>query len=326
MLPFTGQNRMRCAQLMVVTTWILAVNHSAVSAQDLATMTPHVTIPHTQVFDLHSERADADFQLWVAEPVAGVMPLPPGPRQVLYVLDANLFFGTAVEMSRLMAQLYGELPPLLVVGIAYATTNPAVQAELRARDFTPSTDAGFGAMARSLPGAPEPTLPEGQRLGRAPEFLDFLVDEVQPFIEMRFDVSDRGSTLFGSSLGGLFTLYTLLHRPEAFDAYVAVSPAIWWDGAALLKRESDVAEATDDLVAKVFLAVGGQEERAEVPQLAPFRMISNLQTFGERLRGRGYPSLVLDIFIPDGESHTSVVPLALTRGLRWVHRPRLPAP
>lgn len=284
-------------------------------------MPAEVTIPHTQVFDMHSEYADADYQIWVAEPVAGVMPLPPGPRQVLYVLDANLFFGTAVEMSRLMSQLYGELPPLLVVGVGYATDQPAIQAELRARDFTPTADAGFGAIARSLPGAPEPTLPEGRRLGRAPEFLDFLTREVQPFVEDRFSVSDNGSTLFGSSLGGLFTLYALLERPEAFDAYIAASPAIWWDGGSLLSLEAEVARSRDDLDARVFLAVGGGEERADIPQLAAFKMISNLQTFAEQLNERGYGSLALDTFVPEGESHTSVVPVALTRGLRFAYPP-----
>lgn len=317
---------MQFTPITAVTCGILAATQTTVSAQELKTMTTQVTIPQTQVFDIHSDRADTDFQIWVAEPVAGVMPLPPGPRKVLYVLDANLFFGTAVEMSRLMAQFYGELPPLLVVGIGYSTTRPAVQAELRARDFTPCADAGFGALIQSMPGAPEPTLPEGRRLGRASEFLDFLIDEVQPFVEKQFAVSEHGSTLFGSSLGGLFTLYALLERPEAFDAYIAVSPAIWWNGGDLLNRESEAAGSRNDLAAKVFLAVGGGEERADIPQLASFKMVSNLHAFADRLTERRYPSLALDTFVPEGESHTTVVPVALTRGLRWVYRAPRPAP
>jgi len=284
-------------------------------------MVDRVTIHHTQVLDLRSERADAAFQLWIAEPVPGIMPLPPGPRHVLYVLDANLFFGTAVETTRLMSQLYGELPPLIVVGIAYDTDRPAVQAELRARDFTPTADSGFERMARSLPGAPEPTLPEGRRLGRAAHMLDFLTEEVVPLVRERYEVAERASALFGSSLGGLFTLHALLERPEAFDAYLAVSPAIWWDDAWLLRREEELAAGRDDLQAKLFLAVGGNEERPEIPALAPFRMVSNVEVFADRLASRRYPSLELTRFVPEGESHTTVVPTALTRGLRYVFPP-----
>ena len=280
-----------------------------------------VEIHGTKQFELSSEHAEADYQIRVAEPVAGVMPFPPGPRRVLWVLDADLFFGTAVETTRLMSQLYGELPPLLVVGIGYDTDAPAVQAELRARDFTPTVDSGFGEMARALPNAPEPTLPEGRRLGRSSHFLDFLVHEAIPFVEARYDVAEEGSVLFGSSLGGLFTLYAMLERPETFDAYIAVSPAIWWDDGWLLRLEERAAGSRDDMPADLFLAVGAGEERPEIPMLAPFQMVTNVETMAERLRSRSYPSLDLTTFIADGESHTTVVSVALTRGLRKVVGP-----
>lgn len=317
---------MRCETVAALAAGLIAGSHTLLGAQERSAMTAAVTIPQTEVINLHSEHADADFQLWVATPIAGVMPLPPGPRQVLYVLDANLFFGTAVEMTRIMSQLYGELPPLLVVGIGYDTEEPAVQAELRARDFTPSVDARMEAMAGSFPGAPAPTLPKGRRLGRAAEFLAFLTDEVGPLIADRYEVADDGATLFGSSLGGLFTLYAMMERPDAFDAYVAVSPAIWWDDTALMKQEEAFAEARDDLATKLFLAVGGEEERADIPALAPFKMVSNLEQFAQRTRERGYASLDLVTFIAEGESHTSVVPVALTRALRHIYQPRTRSP
>lgn len=284
-------------------------------------MAEPVHIPETAVFDLTSRHADADFQLWIAEPIPGLMPFPPGPRQVLYVLDANLFFGTAVEMTRLMSQLYGELPPLLVVGVAYDTEIPAVQAELRARDFTPTADAGFARMSRTLPGAPAPTLPEDRRLGRAPEFLSFLADEVRPFVEERYDVAEGGSVLFGSSLGGLFTLYAMIERPDAFDAFAAVSPALWWDDGLLLKRAAAMPPGGDGPSRKVFLAVGGEEERPDIPMLAQFRMVSNLEALHEELSAPAHSSLDVELWVAEGESHTSVVPVALTRALRHLVGP-----
>jgi len=277
---------------------------------------PEVTIPHTEVHALHSEHVGADFEVWIAHPVAGVMPLPPGPRNVLTVLDANLFFGTAVEMTRIMSQLYGELPPLTVVGIAYPTDDPTLQAELRARDFTPTADSGFEEMAKNIPGGREPTLPEGRRLGGAGRFLRFLRREVRPFVEARVEVAAGGNTLFGSSLGGLFVVHAFLEEPASFDSYIATSPALWWGEGVLFDREAERAGASDDIDADLVLAVGGLEEDPRIPMLVQFKMITNVDTLAERLGSRGYASLRLSKLVLEGESHTSVVPVALTRGLK----------
>lgn len=279
---------------------------------------PPVAIPHTEVHRLRSERIDQEFEIWIAHPVAGVMPLPPGPRQVVYVLDANLFFGTAVEMTRIMAQLYGELPPTVIVGIAYPTDDPALQAELRARDFTPSGDPGFEAMAASMPGAREPSLPEGERLGGADVFLDFLCDEIRPFVESRIDVAEGGHVVFGSSLGGLFVTHAFFTRPDAFDAYLATSPALWWGGEVAFGAEEDLAARVEDVEAALVLAVGGLEENPAIPMLARFKMVTNVDRMTERIEQRAYPSLALTKLVLDGETHTSVVPVALTRGLRAI--------
>ena len=272
-----------------------------------------VTLPRTRVVPMRSRHADADYQIRIAEPVPGAFPQPPQDPVALYLLDADLFFGTAVEMTRLMHQLYGELPPILVVGVGYGVTDPALQAELRGRDFTPTADSGFGEMARSLPGAPPPTLPEDRRLGRASHFLDFLTGEVRPWVEDRYEVRPGSSILFGSSLGGLFALYSLLQRPGSFDAYIATSPAIWWDDDLLLRMEEE--RVGHDLPGRLVLAVGELEEHPAIPMLASFKMVTNVRRMAERLSDRGH-SLEVQSFVLNGESHTSVVPVSLTRGLR----------
>ncbi len=296
----------------------------AAAQPSLPPLGPPVTIPHSEVHTLRSEHVGWDFELWVASAVEGVFPLPSGPRPVLYVLDANLFFGTAVEMSRLMHQLYGELPPLLVVGIAYDTDEPAVQAELRARDFTPTADSGFEHMRSSMPGAREPSLPEGQRLGGAERFLAFLEQEVRPFIESRYEVAEEGSILFGSSLGGLFALYAFLQHPAGFDAYIATSPAIWWGDGVLFEMEEALGDSAEDVEAHLVLAVGSQEESPQIPMLAQFKMVTNVRAMAARLEAREHLSLDLTTLVLEGESHTSVVPVALTRGLRAVYQPSRP--
>ncbi|NIP57913.1 MAG: hypothetical protein GWM92_06625, partial [Gemmatimonadetes bacterium] len=257
-------------------------------------MTPPVTIPHTHLHPLRSEHVDADFELWIAEPRRLWAGTPVGPRGALYVTDANLFFGTAVEMTRIMNQLFGELPPLLVVGIAYPTDDPRISAELRNRDFTPSEERGFEEIAGAMQPDREPVLPEGERMGGADAFLDFLVKEVRPLVEERHDVAPGRSVLFGSSLGGLFTVYALLSRPRAFDHYIAVSPALWWDDEVLFDLGAELSDGADDVSARVFLGVGGLEEDDRLPFLARFKAVTNVRAMGERLRSRGYPSLTVE--------------------------------
>lgn len=281
--------------------------------------TSPVSIPHSHAHAVRSEHVGRELQVWIAEPVAGFRPLPDVPRQVLYVLDADLFFGTAVETSRLMHQLYGELPPLLVVGIAYGEEPPA-QAQLRTRDFTPSDDPGYGRMAASIPGF-EPLLPEGERMGGADRFLAFVREELQPFVAERHDLEPGGAAVFGSSLGGLFATHALLRAPDTFSRYVVTSPALWWNGGEVLAL-AEAAETLDrpDLDVRVHLAAGSREEDPAIPMLADYKLVSNTRELGRRLEARGNPGLQATVEILEGETHTTAVPVSLAHGLRAVFR------
>jgi len=271
-----------------------------------------VTIPHSHVHVLESESVGRTLQVWVAEPVAGFQPLPPGPRQVLVVLDADLFFGTAVETARLASQLYGELPPLVVVGVAYGE-EPGVQGQLRTRDFTPSDDPGYDRMAAAVPGF-EPLLPEGERMAGADRFLRCLRDEVWPLLDAHYEVDPTGSAVFGSSLGGLFAAYTLLTAPETFSRYLITSPALWWNEGEVLKlADGSISQERTDPAIRVYLAAGSREEDPAIPMLAPYRLVSNTRELGRRLEANDL-DVTLDVLA--GETHTSAVPVSLARGLR----------
>ena len=79
---------------------------------------PPVSLPGTEVHSLTSRVTGEAFELWVGHPLTGWASTPGQRPTLLYLLDANLFFGVAVEMTRLMHVLFGELPQVLVVGIA----------------------------------------------------------------------------------------------------------------------------------------------------------------------------------------------------------------
>ncbi len=274
---------------------------------------PPVTIPDTRAHALRSTHVDDEYEIWIAAPRPAFVPGPPAPRRVLYVLDANLFFGTATETTRLMHMLYRELPPLHVVGIAYPNADPVVQSLLRTRDFTPSHDPGIERMMASMPG-PRPPSPLARPMGGAPAFLRCLVDEVQPLVADAIGGEPDEAILFGSSLGGLFAVHTYRQRPRAFDAVLAVSPALWWNDGEAFRSAFPSAHGESP---NLYLAVGQLEESPGVPALAPYRMVSNTHRLAHQLAEAGARVHVEELA---GETHTSVVPVALLHGLRRLLR------
>jgi hypothetical protein len=134
---------------------------------------------------------------------------------------------------------------------------------------------------------------------------------VKPFVASSAPVDCGDATLVGGSLSGLFALHTLLTRPGTFQRYIAISPAIYWADRLLLDLEAQMAAKAADLPANLFLAAGSLEEAHDPRQ----GFVSNLYALEARLRQRAYPSLHMDLRIFDGETHMSVYPGAVTRGL-----------
>ena len=222
---------------------------------------------------------------------------------MLYVLDGDFFFGLATDMTRLMYRLFGELPPILVVGIGYGTVDGALVNDQRNRDFTPTADARAALS------------------GGASRFLDFLCDELKPLIAERYPPATGPSTLFDSSMGGLFATFATLERPGSFERYIIASPALWWDDHVLVRTASQRPLSRGDARARVFMAVGALEEGAGIPQVDGFRLVSNARDLAQRLQMRSAPGLEVWMHVFADETHTSVVPAALTRGLRTLGAP-----
>jgi predicted alpha/beta superfamily hydrolase len=274
-----------------------------------------VTLPGTESHLLHSESVGDDYHIMVASPRART---PEAKFPVVYLLDANGMFGTAIENVR-MALPAGEVPRMIIVGIGY----PAGESErdllirsstLRNRDYTATHDA---KLTESMPPGWPPV--EG---GGARKFLKFILEELKPYIEARFPADADDTVLTGHSLGGLFTMHALFEAPGAFKRYVASSPSLWWDNRAIFETERQFAAGHSSLPARLFMSVGSEEAGGEDPRLAEARMVANLEEMAETLQYRGYTGLELTSHVFDGESHTSVAGPALGRGLRTVFATR----
>lgn len=286
-------------------------------------MSSPVTIEGSERHTLESQHVGDTFQIDIA--------LPPGYASsdarypVAYVLDGNAMFGMAVDTARLL-QLGTELPPLIIVGIGYPVGDAIGQMlALRTRDLTPTADASAREGYGDIPGLPD-EIPSG---GAAP-FLASLREELIPFVDATVR-TDGQRTLIGDSLGGLFALYALFEAPETFGSYVAGSPSIWWGDRGILKLEASRAEMHTDLAARLFLSVGLLEEpgkdepepddaaaRARLEVMRRAKMVSNVRELEAALRERAYPGLELRTAYFDAETHSSVVPATISRGLREV--------
>lgn len=264
-----------------------------VQSQSYIEAYPPVTLPNTEIRILHSTINGITYKLSIALPINYA--LEPGSNfPVLYLLDADYSFPIAKNICDHLAER-NNLPSIVLVAIGYAGPN---QYQLnRTRDYTPT---------QSLQNGYSPEVQKNS--GGGPNFLNFMESELIPFIEKNFRVNKtRG--LVGHSYGGLFANWVLTTKPDLFKKYIIVSPSIWYDNNFLLKSEESYAKTHTDLNARVYMAVGEQEN----PQMSV-----DLSTMAKKLDSRHYKSLNLRSLIVPEENHNTVYPIALTKGLRFI--------
>ncbi len=199
---------------------------------------------------------------------------------VLYLTDGDTHIlhtnGTLDFLAR-----NNSVPEMIVVGV----TNTD-----RTRDLTPTTSKD----------------PDLKTAGGADKFLKFFEEELIPAINQRYR-STSYKVFAGHSLGGLFAIHTYLSHPNAFDAYIAVSPSLWWDDRLIVKRAEAVF--TDHKAQGVlFMSLGGEGKRMREP-FDEFKVIMQ-KNAGSDLH------FVTQIF--EEESHGSVVLLSHYLGLKSV--------
>ncbi|MBK6023711.1 alpha/beta hydrolase [Brevundimonas nasdae] len=100
--------------------------------------------------------------------------------------------------------------------------------------------------------------------GQSDHFRRFLSEEVQPFINARYRTSGE-TALMGESLAGLFVVETFLKEPQMFDAYVAVSPSLWWDGGRLARQAGAHLRDHSGDPRTLILTLGDEGEMMQAP-------------------------------------------------------------
>jgi uncharacterized protein len=152
---------------------------------------------------------------------------------VLYMTDGDAHMAHTASTVEFLAR-NGRISEMIVVGI----TNTD-----RTRDLTPNKAVGQDGQF--------PTA------GGADNFIKFIETELIPEIEKRYRVQPY-RILAGHSFGGLFTIHTMITRPDLFKSYVAVSPSLQWAAEATLKRAEEFLKTKKEFNATLFTALGNE--------------------------------------------------------------------
>lgn len=196
---------------------------------------------------------------------------------VIYILDggANFAFSSAIVNFLSRSQ---RMPQSIVVGILNTD---------RMRDFSPVYEEG------------SPTS------GGADKFLEFMKSELLSYIEKNYRTQPY-KILFGHSLCGMFSVYTLFEKPEIFDAYIAVSPYLQYADQYVIDKVESALSKRKDLEKHLFITLGNEPTYIE--------SINRI----EKLFSDKTEKLTWEISKRESEDHISVPLKSLYDGLEFI--------
>lgn len=202
---------------------------------------------------------------------------------VLYVLDGHEYFWMAASAVRYFSNR-GLMPATIVVGID--------NSQNRDRDLTPS---------------PDQYTPNG---GGADNFHLFLVEELMPEIERNYPLLPH-KTVYGASLGGLFSMYVLFNYEDTFDNYLAISPSLFHDDAMVFDLGVKYMTLNDSASKYVFMSLA---DEAWTEMRVSFN--NTVALFKDYADQKG---VRWDYAFYNNETHGSTKLVGLNDGLRKLH-------
>ena len=200
-------------------------------------------------FAMHSAAVGDDYRILVR--------LPPGYATdlakrfpIVFQLDATVFGPEFDTMSEQASQLEeeGKIPEVIVVGVGWPYDGAALGERGRWRDFCLEYGDGTPAGANA--------------------FLQFLREELLPKVDANYRTDpSRGRALSGHSLGGYFSLYTMLETgletDPPFTRFIAGDPSISNDDWTLLSESEALSARTTSLPRSLYLLIARYDGAAQ---------------------------------------------------------------
>jgi predicted alpha/beta superfamily hydrolase len=208
---------------------------------------------------------------------------------VLVLLDADDSpqFRLGIAQAAYLADNEPGIPPLIVVGIVN----------------------GADRLHDMLPPATGSSVTEFKTAGGAAAFADYIVGQVLPMVRAKYRTLPT-TILAGHSAGGLFALDVAATRPGAFQAIIAMSPALWYNDSSLVVTYAD-AIAKSTTRPRLFAASGGLESDIDVTTRRFAQRLDSIMPASHTFAYQRYPN----------DTHALTPLSSLPDGLRFVFAP-----
>jgi len=167
---------------------------------------------------------------------------------VLYMHDGQNVFedkdainGVSLDLKK---YLDANKVEIIVVGIDTNTVG-----DERKNEFCPWVDGEF---SKNLIGTPSYTGGKGEA------YVDFIVNELQPFIDSKYRTKNDSTSIAGISLGGLISVYAACKYPQTFTKVAVLSSAFWRNQE---KIEELIINTDLSMLKRVYMDAGTRENQ-----------------------------------------------------------------
>jgi uncharacterized protein len=204
---------------------------------------------------------------------------------VLYMTDGDSHIGHTAATIEFLAR-NGRMPEMIVIGIINTD---------RTRDLTP-TKAAYSPDGKGPPTG-----------GGGDKFVKFIETELIPQVEKTYRTQPY-RVFAGHSFGGLLAVHILATKNDLFDAYIAASPALWWDNQNAIRELEECLKSHKELRRTLFLTLG-DEKRVMEPGFDKVKAV---------LVSQHPAGFVWDSLLMEDEDHNSIVLRSHYFGLRKI--------
>ncbi len=258
-----------------------------------ANQLPPYGYPAYETINVHANSNNKDYEIYIQLPKSYSDTKTAYP--LIIVNDTSWAFPITNGAMALMGGAV--VKEAIVVGISYSKGDDRMVS--RTRDYTPT----FSPVDKNGNSSPA-----RMASGHAKEYVDFIEQQVIPLLKDKYRIDSKKRVFVGHSYGGLLGSYILFKKPHLFTDYIIGSPSLWYHNRIMFTIEKAYSKTHSRLPVNVAMFVGSLENDY-------YPMVTDLLAMEKQLRSRNYEGFNLRVEVLQGESHHSVFPGLLSKGL-----------